>query len=161
MPGSQTEELCHRQMGSHCGCALTPETGQRCKEDSDLPPQTFLPPICAALSNVSLPFARNQLQHQRNLDIMLLLRQSLQLQGCKSSPLERSPDSAQQTDRFHVSPTLHQHDRDCDFFAKMLPPMGGLSATLTSRLRSFRGKVMHQIAMSSVNFLQKQVNRGI
>ena len=37
----------------------------------------------------------------------------------------------------------------------------GLSATLNSRLRSFRGKVMHQIAMWFVNFLQKQVNRGI
>ena len=56
---------------------------------------------------------------------------------------------------------LRQHDQVCDFFVRMLPPMGGLSATLTSRLRSFRGKVMHQIAMLSVNFLQKQVNRGI
>ena len=52
-------------------------------------------------------------------------------------------------------------DQVCDFFVRMLLPMGGLSATLTSRLRSFRGKVMHQIAMSSANFLQRQVNRGI
>ena len=35
----------------------------------------------------------------------------------------------------------HPQDRACDFFARMLLPMGGLSATLTSRLRSFRGKL--------------------
>ena len=56
---------------------------------------------------------------------------------------------------------LLPQDQVCDFFARMLLPMGGRSATLTSRLRSFRGKVMHQIAMWSVSFLQKQVNRGI
>ena len=33
------------------------------------------------------------------------------------------------------------HDQVCDFFAKMQPPMVGLSDTLTSRLRSFRGKL--------------------
>ena len=55
---------------------------------------------------------------------------------------------------------LRLQDQVCDFFARMLLPMVGLSDTLTSRLRSFRGKVMHQIAMWSVNFLQKQVNRG-
>ena len=53
-----------------------------------------------------------------------------------------------------------QHDQDFDFFAKMQLPMVGLSDTLTSRLRSFRGKVMHQIAMWSVSYLQKQGNRG-
>ena len=35
----------------------------------------------------------------------------------------------------------HQPDQVCDYFAKMLPPMGGLSATLTSRLHSFGGKL--------------------
>ena len=40
------------------------------------------------------------------------------------------------------------------------PPMVGLSDTLTSRLRSFRGKVIHQIAMWSVSYLQKQGSRG-
>ena len=41
---------------------------------------------------------------------------------------------------------LLQQDRA----ARMLLPMGGLSATLTSRLRSFRGKLIHQIVMLSV-----------
>ena len=62
---------------------------------------------------------------------------------------------AQQTD----SPTSTR-DQACDFFAKMQPPMVGPSDTLTSTLRSFRGKVMHQIAMWSVNCLQKQGSRG-
>ena len=53
-----------------------------------------------------------------------------------------------------------QPDQACDFFAKMQLPMVGLSDTLTSRLRSFKGKVMHQIAMWSVSYLQKQGSRG-
>ena len=51
-------------------------------------------------------------------------------------------------------------DQVCDFFARMHCPMVGPSATLTSRLRSFRGKVMHQTVMWSVNCLQKQASRG-
>ena len=45
-----------------------------------------------------------------------------------------------------------QHDPDFVFSARMQLPMAGPSSTLTSRLRSFRGKLMHQIAMWSVNY---------
>ena len=53
---------------------------------------------------------------------------------------------------------LRQRDQDFDYFAKMQLPMVGLSDTLTSRLRSFRGKRIHQIAMWSVNYPQRQVS---
>ena len=55
---------------------------------------------------------------------------------------------------------LRQHDQDFVFSAKMQLPMVGLSDTLTSRLCSFRGKRIRQIAMWSVSYPQRQENHG-
>ena len=82
---------------------------------------------------------------------------------CSRSARQGGCFAVSRTDKRMLSRRIALLPRDqvCDFFARMLLLMGGPSATLTSRLRSFRGKVMHQIVMSSVSFLQKQVNRGI
>ena len=47
---------------------------------------------------------------------------------------------------------LRQHDQDFVFSVRMQVSMVGLSDTLTSRLRSFRGKRIHQIAMWCVSY---------
>ena len=72
-------------------------------------------------------------------------------------------DGSSRTDRRTLSrlTVLRPLDLGFDFFVRMLLPIVGPFSTSTSRLRSFRAKLMHQIAMWSVSYPQRQERLGI